>query len=289
MKVAIAKAYNGVHKKISKELKSLGVDTIYFNIDNIDWWKNIKKINSSVDAYFWNSDDKGKYYYQINDRVYLLEQLTGKPVFPNTKQYFFYNNKISQLNFLEYNSLPYPKTFITDNKDKSKAFISKTKYPFVLKDAHSASAMGVYLIKNKSEATKMVNAIFSSEGLSGIFGHFYAQEFISGLEKDLRIITIGGKVSSAYWRINKKDWRHNIGLGGSISDKNIPKKALKLAEKVSKQAGFHWMAYDMLIKDDKITILEFSPNFGTKGASKLGVNIRLEQAKYIKNYLKKAK
>ncbi len=289
MKIAIAKAHNGVHKKINQELKKIGIKSIYFNIDQPDWWKNIQKINNQVDAYFWNADDKGRYYYQINDRVYLLEQLTNKPVFPNTKQYFFYNDKISQLNFLKFHKLPYPKTFVTYSKNEAIKFINKTKYPFVLKDAHSASAMGVFLIKNKKEAVEIITLIFSKQGYNGIFGHFYAQKFINKLDRDLRIITINNKIESAYWRINKDDWRHNIGLGGEINDKNIPINALKLAEKISKLASFHWMAFDILVKNNKLYVLEFSCNFGTKGPDKLNINIRQLQAEYIKKYISKSK
>lgn len=289
MKIAIAKAHNGVHKKISQELKKIGIASLYFDIDQPDWWKSIQKINNQISAYFWNADDKGKYYYQINDRVYLLEQLTNKPVFPNTKQYFFYNDKISQLNFLKFNNLPYPKTFVTYSKVAATKFINQTKYPFVLKDAHSASAMGVFLIKNKKEAHQINNLIFSTNGYNGIFGHFYAQEFINKLDRDLRIITINSKVVSAYWRINKDDWRHNIGLGGEVNNKNIPIIALKLAEKISQLGNFHWMAFDILVKNNKLYVLEFSCNFGTKGPDVLGINIRQLQANYLKKCISNSK
>lgn len=285
MKIGIAKAYNGVHRKINNELKKLGAKTFYFDIDKLDWAKNLKK----ADCYFWNADDKGRYYYQINDRVYLLEQVTKKLAFPSTSQYFFYNDKISQFNFLKFNNIPQPKTFITNEKSDAIKFISKTKYPFVLKDAHSASAIGVFLIKNKKEAKLIVKKIFSQKGYDDIFSHFYAQEFIKDLDRDLRIITIGKKIASAYWRINSKDWRHNISLGGEISDKKIPSSAKRLVLKISKLTSFHWMAYDIIMKDGKPLVLEFSCNFGVKGAKELGIDIRKEQAKYIYDYLKKQK
>jgi len=290
MKIAIAKAYNGVHKRINQHLKNLGVTTVYFDIDQPDWWQTIKKINPTVNGYFWNADDKGKYYYQINDRVYLLEQLTNKPVFPGTKQYFFYNDKISQLNFLKFHDLPYPKTFVTTSHDKALNFIKKAKYPFVLKDAHSASAMGVFLIKNQKQAKQAIEGIFSAKGFNSIFGYFYAQEFIANLDRDLRIITVGDKVAAAYWRINKKDWRHNVGLGGEVDNKNVPAEAKKLVKKISKIGKFDWMAYDLLIlPNNKILILEFSCNFGVKGAKKFNIDIRKIQANYIYNYLKNKK
>lgn len=289
MKIAIAQAYNGVHNKISRELKKIGIKTSFFDIDRADWFKQIKKLNKTTSAYFWNADDKGKYYYQINDRVYLLEQLTNKPIFPDTKQYFFYNDKISQFNFLKFNGFPCPPTFISNQKSESLKYISKIKYPFVLKDAHSASAMGVWLVKSNSEAKKIIDQIFSPTGYSGIFGHFYAQKFIPNLEKDLRIITIGNEVAAAYWRINKSDWRHNVGLGGQISGQNIPSAAKNLALKISQKASFHWMAYDIIMAGAKPLVLEFSCNFGVKGAEKLGINIRRLQAEYMINYLKSKK
>lgn len=287
MKIAIAKAFNGVHKKIAGELKKIGVKTVFFNIDKPDWWQEVKKINKSVDGYFWNADDKGRYYYQIVERIYLLEQLTKKPISPNTAQYSFYNNKINQLNFLKFHNLPYPQTFVTHSKNRALEFVQKTKYPFVLKDAHSASALGVFLIKNKKQARLAIKKIFSTAGFYDIFGHFYAQKFIAEIDRDLRIIIIGNKIAAAYWRINKKDWRHNLGISGTALDnKKIPKAALDLALKITVLGKFHWMAYDIIFnKKNKPLILEFSCNFGVKGAERFGVDVRKLQAKYIKKLL----
>jgi ribosomal protein S6--L-glutamate ligase len=285
MKIAIAQDSNGVHVDIARHLERLGVEVVWFNIHSAMWADEVKAIDPEVDAYFWNSNDKGRFYYVILDRVFALEQMTGKPVFPDSRQYFFYNDKISQRNFFSFHSLPMPDTFVANKKDAALAYCQTASYPFVLKDAHSASALGVFLIKDREEAEAIVERIFSPAGYKSTFGHFYAQRFVSGLDRDLRIVTLGHKAIASYWRVSENDWRKNVGLGATIESEGIPAAAIELAEKCSRLGGFHWMAFDIVMEGDKPLLLEFSPNFGTKGPEQMGIDVREMQAKYMKDSL----
>lgn len=279
--VAIAHDSNGVHEEIVRHFEELGWATKIFNIHGADWMDEVRALDSGVDMYFWNSNDKGRFYYTILDRMFLIEQVTKKPVFPDSRQYFFYNDKISQRAFFRFHGLPMPETFLATKREDAVAYCERATYPFVLKDAHSASALGVFLIKDKEEALALVEKVFSPEGYNSIFNHWYAQTFIPDLKGDLRIITLEHKAICSYWRLSDTDWRKNVGLGARISDENIPANAIALAEKASRLGGFHWMAFDIIYDGTEPKLLEFSPNFGTKGPEQLGVPVRNMQTEYM--------
>lgn len=269
------------NKSYQHVIKELGHKSILFNIYSDDLAGIIKKMDKKVDVYFWQSIDRGQFYREkILDPHYFIERFSSHKIFPDFNQVFTYNDKIKQLHIFEALKIPTPKTFYTLEKKKALAYIEKCKYPFVLKDPHSASCLAVYLIKNKKQAKEALNKIFSSKGFNSLCNKFYAQEFVRDLEKSLRVIIVGNKLYCAYWRISPGDWKHHVGPNSTVTDKNIPRSAISLCEKVSKKLGFHWMAYDILMKAGKPQIIEFSPNFGVAGARELGYHPRREIIKY---------
>jgi len=289
MKIAIAKAYNGIHKNFNKHLKSIGVDTLYFDIDKPEWYKiNNKK----PDAYIWLADQKEEHYREIHDKIYFIEKILNKPVFPNMNMFFAEGDKKKQYYILDYLKIKMPNTFITHKKEQALNFIKKTNYPFILKDPYGYGGIHVFKIKNQNEAKKYIEKIFD-KGLQTKFSLckniFYGQEFIKA-EKDLRVITINKKAVCAYWRKNENNkWKHNLEQGGKVYFNNIPQKALLLCEKISKKMNFHWMGYDLLMKNDKPLLLEYSACIRTKGAEQGKYDIRKLQSIYIYNYLNNKK
>jgi len=282
MKIAIAQAYNGIHRDFKQHLNQLGVASFYFNIDNPDWFKVLSK---KPTAYIWLADQKEERYREIHDRIYFIQKILKQPIFPDMNMYFAEGDKIKQWQVLNYLKAPIPKTYILNDKIKALKLINIIKYPFVLKDPYGYGGHHVFKIKNKSEARKYLNQIFGA----GLKIHhsickdiFYAQEFIVST-RDLRVITIGNKVYCAYWRVGQPgNWKHNLDQGATANFTNIPSQALKLCEKISRKMSFHWMGYDLLVDSQKnVKLIEYSSCVRTKGASQGGYNVRQAQIKYI--------
>jgi len=289
MKLGIAQAYNGEHREYNKYAKQLGINSFLFDIDSGAWLDNFRL----ADAYIWHADAKEENYRVIHDRIYYIESILKKKIFPDMNMYFAYGDKIKENDIFKSFKTPSPKTFITYKKEQALTFIKNTKYPFVLKDAHGYGGHHVHLVKNKKEAREYVEKIFSPRGLrhhlAVMKNYFLAQEFVE-TDKDIRVIVIGNKVACAYWRQVDDDWKNNIGLGGTAIFDNIPAKALKLCTDFSKKMKFHWMSYDLFItKNNKVLMNEFSCNFGIKAPTKAGYEIRKMQVEYISNYIKNAK
>ncbi len=287
MKLAIAQAFNGEHKNYKKSAKDLKINAFLFDIDTANWLNNLKQ----ADAYLWHADAKDENYRIIHDRIYFIENILKKKVFPDMNMYFAYNDKIKQNDIFKFYDISTPKTYITYNKDTALSIADKIKYPFVVKNAHGYGGYHVYKIENKKKAKEMIDKIFSSRGFTKnnipIKNYFLAQEFLQ-IEKDLRVIIIGNKVACAYWREIKKDWKANIEQGAEPNFENIPKKALNLALSFHKKMKFHWMAYDIFVlKNGEVKIVEFACNFGVKAPSDEGYDVRKMQVEYIKRTLKK--
>jgi glutathione synthase/RimK-type ligase-like ATP-grasp enzyme len=280
MKVAIAKAYNGLHLKYQKYFKSQNIKTVLFDIDCPDWIEVEKKHNP--DFYFWYADQKEHEYSKILDKVLFIENIFQKKIFPSSKMYFFHGDKTKQYQLFKSLGLPHIPTNIFFKKELAQKFIDQTKYPFILKDPYGYNGLHLFQIKNKKEAQIKLNKIFDKGLLTGCSlckDIFYTQKFIT-IEKDLRVITLGNKAISAYWRTSDH-WKHNVHLGGQISFDDIPQKALDQCLGVSKKMKFDWMAYDLIIKNDKIYFIELACNFGTKGADMANINVRQKQVDYI--------
>jgi len=284
MIIGIAQAFNGLHKQYNKELNKLGVKTFYFDIDSPSWIETL--LNKKYDAILWHADAKDEEYRIIHDRIFFIENILKKPVFPNMNQYFAYNDKTKQLEIFKTFKIPTIPTQIFNDKQKAINFIKKTNYPFIVKNVNSYGGIGVYKIDTKKQALELVNKIFTKNGYKGIKDYFYTQKFVKDMHQDLRIISIGNKVKFSYWRINEEDWKTNVGQGSRVSLDNIPKSAIKLCEKLNKIMKYEWMSYDIIMSKGKPYMTEMACNFATEGIEAQGKNVRIELAKQIVKKIK---
>jgi ribosomal protein S6--L-glutamate ligase len=287
MRIAIAKAYNGIHRKLSQEFRELGYEVKFFDIDGADWLQ--KFLKTKADIVVWFADDKHSEYRLILDRLYFLEKYLDKLCFPDLNMYYAFNDKIKQYNILTWLQVPVLPAFVSFDKEKAEKRVEKFTYPAVLKDAHSFGGKGVFKIESSREMKAVAKKIFSSQGYKGIKNHVYLQKYLPNLASDLRVITIGGEIASAYRRSAGAGWKHNLEQGGEVSFENIPRKALDMCLDISGKMGYHWMSYDCFAADGKIFVNEFSCNFGIKGAKIEGRDIRKEQVQYIHSYLNKTR
>lgn len=138
-------------------------------------------------------------------------------------------------------------------------FDKKMKFPLVLKQRYQLAGRGTFLVNNKDEIKQLV----PKEDLM----HYFVQEYIEESKGiDIRVLLIGNKIIGAYKRINIKDFRSNIAVGGKaqILD-NVPKKLKILAKKISKASGLDLIGIDFLIKGDDYLVIEINDFPGFKG------------------------
>jgi len=194
-------------------------------------------------------------YWQVNSLVYGWQ----KRIFPSISTYHLGHDKVEMTRFFQAvvpENTPY--TIIKGNyPGVKKEILNEFSYPFIAKKVRSSEGNGVYLINNEAELDKYLaeNSIL------------YIQEYLP-LDRDLRVVIVGDKIFSAYWRIGKSgDFRNNLAQGGEISYQNIPAPALELVERVARKAGINHAGFDVAYAGGNYYLLEFNVFFGNRGLS----------------------
>lgn len=157
MKVALVYKENTFAEEWLKYLQENNID--HFQVDPYAN-DSIKEI-SKADYFFWHFD-----HFDCKDVLCaksIINSLEGKvKCFPNLKECFYFNDKLSQKYLLEAHQIQIPQTNVFYDKEKAKSFASKTKFPVVAKLRKGAGSSNVWLLKNKKEATEYINKSFGN-------------------------------------------------------------------------------------------------------------------------------
>ena len=154
-----------------------------------------------------------------------------------------------------------------------KTIARKLGFPMVVKTNYGSLGASVKLMKNADELIKYAN----EEKLTP---HIY-QKFVKGGE-DVRIIVIGGKVAAGMKRINRKDFRSNVELGG-VGVKYVPSKdETEIAERAAKFLNLDYCGVDVLDDNGSPVLCEVNSNAFFGGIEKVsGVNVAGAYADFI--------
>jgi len=139
-------------------------------------------------------------------------------------------------------------------------------YPFVLKGTHGGEGRQVWLIENSADLAEKLQILLQFE-LHGSSG-FVIQEFLPGLERDLRVVVIGDQLFS-YWR-TAQEFLHNVARGGAIdaeSDQDLQRAGRQRVKKFCQHSGVNLAAFDLafLPGEDEPFFLEINYTFGRTG------------------------
>ncbi|MFP4015576.1 MAG: RimK family alpha-L-glutamate ligase [Halanaerobiales bacterium] len=197
-------------------------------------------------------------YWQVNSLVYGWK----KNIFPSISTYHLGHDKIEMTRLFqaivpEY--MPYTKiigyTPEANQRVIREKILSDFSFPFIAKKTRSSEGKGVYLITNMADLNQYLqeNTIL------------YIQEYLP-ITRDLRVVLIGDRVFSAYWRIGQEgNFKNNLAQGGQISYENIPEKAVELVERIAGETGINHAGFDIAVFEDRLYLLEFNVFFGNMG------------------------
>lgn len=121
---------------------------------------------------------------------------------------------------------------------------------------------GVYLIQNAAELADYCNAKRPA----------YIQEYLP-IDRDMRVVVIGGQVVHAYWRIASADgYRTNVAAGGRIELGAVPSGALRLACETAKCCGWDDVGIDICVYQGAFYVLEGNMKYGREGFRQAGLD-----------------
>jgi len=223
-----------------------------------------KKIGKFKNKIIFYSVTKDYEPFGFNDYTNILYHISkrleeqGNTVYPTSHETLFWENKVYMHKMFEDLRIKSPKTIILNSISDLKN-ISIT-FPCLIKEPHSSSSMGLYKVNSFEEITQLIQtgSLFKrNESL-------ILQELLD-IKKDLRIITVGSKICSHYWRINLGgEWRPTAtGYGSRVDFEYLPSEWVEWIENVAKKLQLTTAGFDITWQGDDLSsepyVLEVSP------------------------------
>lgn len=191
--------------------------------------------------------------WQINSLVHAL----GKAIFPSPATYYLGRDKVEMTRgFMAACPQMVPRTgiFPADGANFDR-LVEDFGLPFVGKEPASSCGLGVYRIESRLDFTDYARRT----------PVLYIQELLD-IDRDLRVVIVGDRVVSAYWRVGEGSGFHNnLARGGRILRDDIPEFAVQKILEVARQLHIDYAGFDLALTPEGIYILEFNPWFGTGG------------------------
>lgn len=155
-------------------------------------------------------------------------------------------------------------------------------YPVIVKESYGSMGKGVYKADDRAELLSIMDKVKTKP-------HLF-QEYVDVKKGvDVRVIVVGGKAVGAMERCNEKDFRSNVGAGGTGKKIELPLEFKTVAEKVAKILELDYCGVDLLYgKDLRPIVCEVNSNaFFEEFEKATGVNVALSFAKHVLESVKK--
>lgn len=140
-------------------------DYVVIDITRSDWLEKIQA--EYFDCYLMRPPGMVDYYKRLYDeRIYIISQLLGLPVYPTYEETLIYENKRILAYWLQAMNIPHAKTRVFYDKKEALDYLSNTTFPFIAKTAIGASGSGVTIIKSGKQARSYLRKAFQGRGIS---------------------------------------------------------------------------------------------------------------------------
>lgn len=204
-----------------------------------------------------------KIYYPSPFYADLLDAM-GKKTFPGYHTYKFAQDKIKQSALFILAGIPHPRTRVFYGPRQKEAILKMFDLPLIAKVPRgSALGRGVFLVRTREELDAYCHKVSPA----------YIQEYLP-TERDIRVVTIGGKAMWAYWRnAANQNYRCNVAQGGDIDLlAQVPKAAIELAQTAARQCSIDDAGFDICHCKGNYYILEANMKYGHEGLRRAGID-----------------
>jgi ribosomal protein S6--L-glutamate ligase len=210
----------------------------------------------------------------VDGELYTLCRKLCANVFPNYDLRFQWEGKVGDSLLFWANRVSHPhslvfprvETLLGEHPFMDHSPPKLPDFPFVLKGARGGEGKHIWLIESADDLEKKLLHLKQLE-LQGNFG-FVIQEYIAGLERDLRVVVIGDQVVS-YWR-RSEGFLHNVAQGGVIdkeSDPELQTIGRDAVMNLCRCTGINLAGFDLVFPSNskEPLFLEINYTFGRSG------------------------
>jgi glutathione synthase/RimK-type ligase-like ATP-grasp enzyme len=260
IKIGLLTEINNRHNDVIPALEELEISYDIIDFTSEGWWRNITK--SDCDGFIIRASGEKETSRQLcEERLYHIVKDTNIPLYPSYAAIRLYENKKAQAYWMEINKIIHPKTYIFYKKTEAVSFLNSCTFPIVFKPNLGAKAMGVKIIKNKTEGMRIINKLFTRYKFinfgytswtkkRGIpipimdnkqYNFLMFQEFIA-VKTEWRIIKVGNSYFGHQKLANEKGFHSGSGLVGWVLP---PIELLELLKTICIKGNFHQMSIDV--------------------------------------------
>lgn len=190
-------------------------------------------------------------------------------------------DKLFTQQILGQNNLPVPKTMLAKFPIDVDYVRSELGFPVILKTLSGNRGVGVFLSETEESFEDLVSLI----EVTNKDANLILQEFIkASFGRDLRVLTIGGKVVACIQRTAKEgSFKANVSQGGSALTYPLNDEIEWLATQVSNILGLDFAGIDLLFSEKHFLICEANSAPGFKGIeASVDLNIPRELFNFIR-------
>jgi hypothetical protein len=159
MKIAINSDRSGAESysdKWTEFLEKRGVSVFAVDLRNILDFETIKRCDGFMWRWLHTPEDKLK----ARRFLPLIEFDLNKPVFPNYKTCWHYDDKVAQYLLLSSRGVSIPETWLFWSREEAIQWCQTATYPVIFKLTAGASASNVLMLRNQHEAVRQINSMF---------------------------------------------------------------------------------------------------------------------------------
>lgn len=208
------------------------VDEVCYS--NIEWFLAWPSIIAPVYKQFWD------------DRLHLLSQVLGKKVYPEFDALWIYESKRRTADWLKAHGYSQPETHVFFDREEALEFVRTARLPLVYKADQGAAAAGVYILRTRQAAERLVRRAFRS-GISlknrnpahRHYGYVLFQEYLEDC-KEWRLIRAGDSYFCRY-KMRRGDFHSG---SGSIVWAEAPRELLDWTRDLTETHGFSSLNID---------------------------------------------
>lgn len=194
-----------------------------------------------------------------------LERL-GVRTFNTSQSIDTVKDKLFTHQILAEHNLPVPKTMLVKYPVDVDLVEKQLGFPVIVKTLSGTQGSGVFLSETKSNFVDLMEIINAHKAKANMI----LQEFIkSSHGRDLRVITIGGRVVACMQRKAKgDDFKANFSRGGSVEPYEITPEIEWLATETSRVLELDIAGIDLLFDGEHFKICEANSSPGFQGIEK---------------------
>lgn len=268
------------------------INYIHLNINDFDFWQNVKKL----DLFIYIMQDPTDYKELLKSILPVIQNYLKVKCYPNISTAWHFDDKVKEYYLLKQTGLPVINSFIFWDKQKALNWSKNTNYPIVFKLKTGSASDGVILVKNLRTARSLINRMFgrgvqptrdlfsssvqikdfkikdyfrrTASKINSYFkgediypiwqkekNYVLFQEFLDNNTYDIRIMVIGNR-AFAFTRYNRDNDFRASGSGKVDFDPSlIDMRCVQIAFNASEKLKFQSMAFDFIYNEYKEPVI----------------------------------